>query len=404
MEHNKIFISYAKEDINYAEKLYNFLLSKNYDPWLDKKKLLVGQDWQFFIQDALQKADFIILLLSKTSVSKRGFVQKEFRKALEYCEYKLDSDIYVIPIKIDDCDVPMNLQKFQWLEYHNNAFEQITKAIEVQQKVLLKAPNTLELGEGIIQISDTVRQGILGEVSPKHIYEFHYPQFNLSEDESQNDLNTLINHDVLNNILAARNNFHEYLLNDGKRGALDPDNPEDSTSYGKIEIKMLSPFFVSITSFTSEYYTGTPHGMFGTIGLNYFNNPIRSFQFIELFDDKSNYLLKIRDLIHEKLMLIAEKEDMYYSIEDGSSDEILEMSYEDKRNSFYVYDDGLEAKKENFNNYFFKKNALVFIYNPYDITAWSHGDHFPEISFDELLKTFPNEPKLHDFISKLKNN
>jgi hypothetical protein len=37
MDYKNIFISYAKEDINYAEKLYDYLLSKNYNPWLDMK-------------------------------------------------------------------------------------------------------------------------------------------------------------------------------------------------------------------------------------------------------------------------------------------------------------------------------------------------------------------------------
>lgn len=404
MQHNKIFISYAKEDKDYAVKLFDFLLSKNYSPWLDKKKLHVGQNWEFFIQEALQKADFIILLLSKTSVSKRGYVQKEFRKVLDYCEYKLDSDIYVLPIKLDDCEVPMKLQRFQYVENHENVFKEVLHAIDFQQQTLLDSSKTLELVEGTIQITDKVRQGELGDISPKHIYEFHYPQFNLSHNESLNDLNTIINNDVLSNMMSVRNNFYNFLLDDGKESALDSENPEDSTSFGKIEIKLMQPFFVSLTSFISEYYTGTPHGMFGTKGINYFNNPIRSFQFIELFENENNYLLKIRDLVHEKLMLIAEKSEAYYSIEDGETDEILEMTPEDKRNSFYVYDNGLEAKKENFDNYFFKKDAIVFIYNPYDITAWSEGDHFPEISFDELIDAFPGEERLHNFIFKLRKS
>lgn len=404
MQHSKIFISYAKEDFKYAEKLYDFLLSKNFDPWLDKKKLHVGQEWEFFIQEALQKADFIILLLSKISVSKRGYVQKEFRKVLDYCEYKLDSDIYVLPIKIDDCEVPMKLQRFQYVENNENVFTDVLNAIDFQRQTLLDSSKTLELVEGTIQITDKVRQGELGDLSPKHIYEFHYPQISLPDNESLNDLNTIINNNILSKMMSVRNNFYEYLLNDGKDNALDSNNPEDSTSYGKIEIKLITPFFVSFTSFLSEYHTGTAHGMFGTQGLNYFNNPIRSFHLIDLFDDLNNYLLKIRDLVHDKLMLLAENEDLYYSFEDGDYEEATEMSPEDKRNSFYVYDEGLEAKKENFDNYFFKKDALVFIYNPYDITAWSQGDHFPEVSFDELIETFPKEKKLHDFIAKLKFN
>ncbi len=400
MDYKNIFISYAKEDIIYAEKLYDYLLSKNYNPWLDKKKLNAGQNWEFHIQDALHKADFIVLLLSKTSVGKRGYVQREFRKALEYCEYKLDSDIYVIPLKIDDCEVPMNLQKFQWIELIDDAFDQIVKSIEIQRSSLLNTSNSLEISNQSVPREKHIKKGEYGDCSPKHIYEFHYPQFELSTEESFIELNTLFQNDVLNNLLMVRDNYFNYLLPDGKENALDPQNPEDSTSYGKTEIEFINSQFVSFTSFTSEYYTGTAHGMFGTMGHNYLMNPIRKFNFIDLFNDRTNYLQTIRDLVHEKLMIIAEKSDLYYSIEDGY-EEAVEMSPDDKRDSFYVYDDGLLPIEENFNNYYFNENSIVFIFNPYDITAWSEGDHFPEIKFEELAKAFPKELKLLTFLNSL---
>lgn len=31
--YNKVFISYAKEDLEFAQKLYNFLESHNFTPW-----------------------------------------------------------------------------------------------------------------------------------------------------------------------------------------------------------------------------------------------------------------------------------------------------------------------------------------------------------------------------------
>ena len=157
MKYNNIFISYAKVDIKYAEKLYDFFLSKKYNPWLDKKKLNVGQKWEFQIQDALHKADFIVLLLSKTSMGKSGYIQWEFRKALEYCEYKLDSDSYVIPLKIDHFEVPKNLQKFQWIELIDDAFDQIVKSIEIQLKTLLNTSNIIKFSNHSVQLVNLIK-------------------------------------------------------------------------------------------------------------------------------------------------------------------------------------------------------------------------------------------------------
>jgi hypothetical protein len=145
---NKVFISYAKEDSKFAEKLYDLLESiGTYIPWIDKKKLLPGQNWEIEIESAVENADFFIPLLSKISVAKRGYVQKEFKLALKCYEKKLDSDIYIIPYKIDDCEVPKGLSKFQWAELNNpNSFEQILSALNLQRKTLLEDYNKFTNG------------------------------------------------------------------------------------------------------------------------------------------------------------------------------------------------------------------------------------------------------------------
>jgi|GEM_PF-1336760 len=136
--HNKIFISYAKEDIAFAEKLYIFLEENNFCPWLDKKDLLPGQDWNFTIRKALKEADYIIALLSNNSVQKRSYVQREFKLALDYYEEKLDDDIYFIPFRINNCDIPPMLSKFQWIDFNeNDSFHKILRSLNLQRKKLL---------------------------------------------------------------------------------------------------------------------------------------------------------------------------------------------------------------------------------------------------------------------------
>ena len=140
--YNKVFISYAKEDGEIAEKLYDFLVLYHYDPWLDKRKLLPGQQWDDEIKLALKKTDFIILLFSKTSVAKRGYLQREFKIALAYCEEKLDSDIFIIPIKIDDCEVPEKFKEFQWIDLQNpNSYGQILAALKRQMDIYISEDN-----------------------------------------------------------------------------------------------------------------------------------------------------------------------------------------------------------------------------------------------------------------------
>ena len=110
---NKVFISYASEDYNSAKKIYDFLSCTNYEPWLDKEKILPGQDWDLEINDNLSAADFIIILISNTSLRKRGYIQKEYKVARSLMEYKLNNDIYIVPVTLEDKLTDLNFKHIQ---------------------------------------------------------------------------------------------------------------------------------------------------------------------------------------------------------------------------------------------------------------------------------------------------
>ncbi|WP_129582212.1 toll/interleukin-1 receptor domain-containing protein, partial [Rodentibacter caecimuris] len=101
-----VFISYAKEDQKIAIQYYNWLENENFNPWLDVKKLKGGQNWALEIDRAFKKAHVIIWLMSPQSICKRGFVQREVKEALDNLRYKQPDDIYMIPIIIENCNVP----------------------------------------------------------------------------------------------------------------------------------------------------------------------------------------------------------------------------------------------------------------------------------------------------------
>ena len=117
----KVFISYAREDIAYAVRLFVRLEEAGFRPWIDEHSLLPGESWGEAIDGAIRSADFFIACLSRDSVAKRGYVQREFRKALDLWTEKLDSDIYLIPVRLDDCEVPVALSRFQWVDFHHGA-------------------------------------------------------------------------------------------------------------------------------------------------------------------------------------------------------------------------------------------------------------------------------------------
>jgi len=112
----RVFISYARADFEKVRELYQQLSDEGFEPWLDVKDILPGEKWIFAIRKAIRDSDFFIACLSKNSVNRRGMIQKEVKEALYAWQEKLESDIYLIPVRLEDCEVPEWLQEFQWVD------------------------------------------------------------------------------------------------------------------------------------------------------------------------------------------------------------------------------------------------------------------------------------------------
>ena len=100
----KVFISYAKEDMGFAKKLYTDLRNAGIEPWLDSFELTPGQDWDKAICEAIGQSSYFLAVLSNCSVTKSGYVQKEIRNALEIADRNPEGKIFIIPVRIDDCE------------------------------------------------------------------------------------------------------------------------------------------------------------------------------------------------------------------------------------------------------------------------------------------------------------
>ena len=100
----RIFISYAREDADQADRLFGDLSKiEELSPWLDREHLLPGARWKDEILTAMEESRFVALILSTRSVSKTGFVQKEFRAAIDRLSYHPPGSTFLIPVRIEPC-------------------------------------------------------------------------------------------------------------------------------------------------------------------------------------------------------------------------------------------------------------------------------------------------------------
>jgi hypothetical protein len=128
----QIFLSYAREDEDKVKELYQRLSDAGFEPWMDKKDILPGEIWKSRIPQAIRESDFFLACLSGNSVNKRGWIQREIKDALDIWQEKLDSDIYLIPARLEDCEIPERLGDFQWVDlFEEDGWTRLVKAIQV---------------------------------------------------------------------------------------------------------------------------------------------------------------------------------------------------------------------------------------------------------------------------------
>ena len=132
LSNQSVFLSYAKEDVEYAEKLYNALKSNGIITWFDRAHILPGQDWKYEIHKAIKNSAYFIALLSPNSISKKGFVQKELKMALDILKEFPPSSIYIIPARIADCSSAYKeFESLQWVDLFPSFERGIAKILRV---------------------------------------------------------------------------------------------------------------------------------------------------------------------------------------------------------------------------------------------------------------------------------
>ena len=138
MASRRIFLAHAREDKPQIRKLYADLKAKGFDPWLDEEDLLAGQIWKQEIPKAIKGADIFLACLSSRSIEKKGYVQKEFRTALAAMAELPPGSIFLLPVRLDECDIPdlqipdqgLSLRDIHWVDlWQDRGFDRLLKSL-----------------------------------------------------------------------------------------------------------------------------------------------------------------------------------------------------------------------------------------------------------------------------------
>ena len=193
-----IFVSYAHPDLLIVRKLVAFLKSTGLEVWFDKERLLAGQDWESEITKAIKQCSLFLVNISSNSLERRGVYQKEIRIALDVALTIPPSQLYMMPVRLNECGIPDHLTRYHVLPlFEENGPEVLIKSIEnALQKSLTPDP----------QLQEDLCNALGATISPEKLIE------SISEGASETGLKKKLK--TLNVSKTARSLLLEILKDD----------------------------------------------------------------------------------------------------------------------------------------------------------------------------------------------
>lgn len=117
-----VFISYSRRDQEAVSKIQKALARQGVDVWIDQEDIGTGSRWDLQIEEGIQKSKKVLVILSAESIVSQN-VSDEWAFALEKGKH-------LIPVLLEECDVPMRIANLQRVELVPDFDKGIAKLVE----------------------------------------------------------------------------------------------------------------------------------------------------------------------------------------------------------------------------------------------------------------------------------
>lgn len=364
----KVFVSYAKEDRDLALRYYELLLQEGASPWMDVKHLLPGQNWEAEIEKAFSDANVVMLLLSKRSVSKRGFVQREANDAIERLRYKQPTDIYVIPLLLEPCDVPSYISgRLQYVNLSTSgAWDQVKASLRIaaeQQSIEL----TTGLDAGPFRVF-TERLEDEWQGAPGHDIKIDYPRFeSASLPGIARELSSFFSG------RAGRVQIESRQKPWDQSPELFPEEDGFRAMNGRWDsfgIVCATSQLLSLAYEVGWYGAGAAH-------------PNAHFETYNFFMEDRVHLLELGDFFKDEVS--ATKRISELCIEALCREYWSRMGEKPDADQLKWFQEGAGPSKENFSAFTVSEDHFTFLFAPYQVSAYAMGRWSVDVSFYDLL-------------------
>jgi hypothetical protein len=122
-----IFISYSHNDSEFVEKLSWQLVAAKTNVWIDKWEINVGDSLIRKIEEAIQKADALVAVLSKASTQSE-WCRKELTAGL--VRELEERQVLVLPVLLEECEIPLFLRDKKYADFRKGFDQGLREILE----------------------------------------------------------------------------------------------------------------------------------------------------------------------------------------------------------------------------------------------------------------------------------
>ncbi len=115
-----VFLSYASQDAEAAQKICEALRAAGIEVWFDKSELRGGDVWDRSIREQIRECQlFVPVISAHTEARREGYFRREWKLAVDRTHDMSERVAFLVPVVIDDtsdsrADVPDRFREVQW--------------------------------------------------------------------------------------------------------------------------------------------------------------------------------------------------------------------------------------------------------------------------------------------------
>jgi hypothetical protein len=350
---------------------------------MDCRRLKAGQNWDFEIRTALDNAAIIVIFISRNSIDRRGYVQREIKLALDKFEEKLIGDIYIIPVLLDsDCRIPDQLKQIHCVKaWEGNAFSEIEEAINHQLCAIGAEVQAEKDRASINWHKTTYREAWEG--LPGYQAEFDLLNFSSIEYPQINDITTFLHGELIKDIMDQRQ--AKFSQNPESMSFGEDAYRRTNTLHALCEEPIIAERIISIVYKIHWYGAGAAHPNMYFRTYSFFLDPVVLIgSLVGIFDDEKAAFEVIQRTVREQLLASHQTSASRSTSVERSSTEDYAIFIPSGFDADWVRQGTSEWK--DFEAYILRSEGIEILFAPYNVASYVDGPQSATVPYDMILE------------------